>query len=125
MLADEPLDRDGHLRQLRWSLQALAESGSGQRELFPEAAPGADALALEFDTWAEVVRVNYDADLTPAQRDALDAIERKLETMSRDGAEFDAELWTDAALAGSVHWAEVRELAAAALAAFDGPEAAS
>ena len=45
--------------------------------------------------------------------------------MSRDGAEFDAELWTDAALTGSVHWAEVRTLAAAALAAFDGPEAAS
>ena len=125
MLADEPLDRAGHLRQLRWSLQALAESGSGQRALFPEAAPSADALALEFDAWCEVVRANYGTDLTPAQRDALDAIERKLETMSRDGAEFDAELWSDAALSGSVHWVEVRELAAAALAAFDGPEAAS
>ena len=125
MISDEPLDRDGHLRQLRWSLQALAESGSGQRALFPEAAPGADALALEFDTWSEVVRTNYEADLTPAQRDALDALERKLETMSRDGAEFDAELWTDAALTGSVHWADVRVLATAALAAFNGPDAAS
>jgi hypothetical protein len=125
MIPDEPLDRDGHLRQLRWSLQAIAESGSGQRTLFPESASSADALALEFDTRAEVVRMNYEADLTPAQRDALDAIERKLETMSRDGVEFDAELWTDAALAGSVHWAEVRALAAAALAAFNGPDADS
>jgi hypothetical protein len=125
MIGDESLDRDGHLRQLRWSLQAIAESGSGQRALFPESAPSADALALEFDTWAEVVRTNYEADLTPPQRDALDAIERKLETMSRDGVEFDAELWTDAALAGSVHWAEVRALAAAALAAFTGPDADS
>ncbi len=125
MIPDESLDRDGHLRQLRWSLQALAESGSGQRALFPEAASSADALALEFDTWSEVVRTNYEEDLTPAQREALDAIERKLQTMSRDGVEFDAELWTDAALTGSVHWAEVRALAAAALAAFDRPDAAS
>ena len=38
--------------------------------------------------------------------------------MSRDGAEFDADLWTEAALATSEHWADVRRLALSALDAF-------
>ena len=45
-------------------------------------------------------------------------LERKLVTMSRDGAEFDAELWTEAALRNSEHWAEVRVLAQSALEAL-------
>jgi hypothetical protein len=35
--------------------------------------------------------------------------------MSRDGADFDADLWTDTALRTSEHWAEVRRLASAAI----------
>jgi hypothetical protein len=41
--------------------------------------------------------------------------------MSRDGADFDADLWTDEAIRTSVHWRDVRALAAAALAAFELP----
>jgi hypothetical protein len=53
-----------------------------------------------------------------SQRDALDAISGKLATISKDGAEFDLELWTDAAMRTSEHWADVRRLAAAALDVF-------
>jgi hypothetical protein len=35
--------------------------------------------------------------------------------MSRDGAEFDADIWTDEAVRTSADWADVRRLAAAAV----------
>ena len=38
--------------------------------------------------------------------------------MARDGAEFDADIWTDEAVRTSEHWADVRTLAAAALDEF-------
>ena len=41
-------------------------------------------------------------------------------TMSRDGAEFDPNLWTDAALSSSPQWDDIRRLAAAALELFPG-----
>lgn len=113
--------RASHFTQFRWSLQALALTDSAQRTLFPDHAVTADALALDFDQWASVVRDNYEHELSRRQLESVAAIERKLTTMSRDGAEFDLELWTDAALRTSEHWAEVRRLATAALEAFDWP----
>jgi hypothetical protein len=113
--------RSSHFKQLRWSLQALAVADSVQRTLFPDYAVTADALALDFDHWASAVRGTYEHELSRPQVDSLTAIERKLTTMSRDGAEFDLELWTDAALETSEHWAEVRRLAIVALDAFEWP----
>jgi hypothetical protein len=117
-MAEENPERSWHFKQLRRSLQALAISGSGQRALFPDLVVKADELALDFDHWFTVVRSNYAGDLTQAQVNALAMIDRKLATISRDGAEFDVELWTDEALASSEHWADVRRLAASALEAF-------
>jgi hypothetical protein len=114
---EEPL-RSWHFRQLKWSLQSLARAGSPQRTLFPDQAVKADDLAFEFDHWASLIGGTYEADLSAPQREALAAITLKLDTMSRDGAEFDLELWTDAALSASEHWADVRRLAAVALDAF-------
>jgi hypothetical protein len=116
--SQQDAQRSWHFRQLRWSLQGLAAAGSPQRKLFPDQAATPDDLAFDFDHWASVIGANYDADLSPAQREALSAIERKLATMSRDGAEFDVDLWTEAALRGSVHWADIRRLAGEALDAF-------
>ncbi len=113
--------RAWHFKQLRWSLQGLAGAGSSQRQLFPEFALAADELAFDFDHWLAVVRANYDEALTAAQLEPLLAIQRKLATMSRDGADFDLDLWTEAALATSEHWIEVRRLAMAALEAFEWP----
>jgi hypothetical protein len=111
--------RPWHLKQLKWTLQSLAQAGSVQPTLFPEQTPNADDLAFSFDHWTSIVRQNYGAELSADQNAALDAIARKLATMSRDGAEFDADLWTEAALATSEHWADVRRLASSALNAFE------
>jgi hypothetical protein len=111
--------RPWHFRQLKWALQALAQAGSGQPTLFPEQTPTADDLAFGFDHWTSIVRQNYGAELSGDQDAALDAIARKLTTMSRDGAELDADLWTEAAVATSEHWMDVRRLALSALDAFE------
>ena len=113
--------RSWHFKQLRWSLQGLATAGSEQRALFPDLAVNADELAFDFDHWASVVRDHYEDELSASQADSLAAIGVKLATMSRDGAEFDLELWTDAAVISSEHWADVRRLAMAALDAFGWP----
>jgi hypothetical protein len=113
--------RPWHFKQLKWALRSLARTGSLQPTLFPEQTRSADELAFGFDHWASMVRQNYRQDLTLDQDSALDAVTNKLATMSRDGAEFDADLWTDAALASSEHWADVRRLASSALEAFEWP----
>ncbi len=116
--AEENPERSWHFKQLRRSLHALAISGSGQRALFPDLVVKADELALDFDHWLAVIRTNYASDLTRPQADALATIDQKLAIISRDGAEFDVELWTDEALNSSEHWADVRRFAASALEAF-------
>jgi hypothetical protein len=122
-MTQEPTDRDVEFRQLLWSLRGLATAGSEQLALFPDSVSTIDELAFNFEHWARAVRDDFESNLSPAQHEALDALQRKLVTMSRDGAEFDAELWTDAALVSSEHWAEVRRLASAAVEALGGPEA--
>jgi hypothetical protein len=117
-MIDDQLQRAWHFKQLKWSLQALARAGSAQPTLFPEESPKPDDLAFGFDHWAGLVRDAYGALLPERQSSALEAIARKLETMSRDGAEFDVELWTEAALSATEHWADVRLLAVAALDEF-------
>jgi len=120
-MPDEDGQRTSDFNELRWSLQGLATAGSEQRALFPEYAAKADDLAFDFDHWASHVRGSYEEELSAPQTESLAAIEEKLATISRDGAEFDVELWTEAALRGSEHWADVRRLAASALDAFDWP----
>jgi hypothetical protein len=111
-------ERSTPFRQLNASLKALATAGSEQRSLFPESAPKPTELATHFDHWLSAVREDPLSELSGPETEALGALERKLATMSRDGAEFDADLWTDAAVTDSPHWEEVRRLAGAALAAF-------
>jgi hypothetical protein len=116
----ENAEGSSEVGQLKRSLRSLATAGSDQPTLFPDDVIPADQLALEFGRCARVVRGDDESDLSDDQADALTALEQKLVTMFRDGAEFDAELWTDAALRASEHWAEVRALARSALEAFGG-----
>jgi hypothetical protein len=109
------------LRALKWSLQALAASASSQLALFPSTNPTADGLAVDFETVHTAVKLAGDVRLTAEQRDALAAIERKLGEMSRFGREYDAALWTDAALATDPQWDDVRRLAVGALEQFGWP----
>lgn len=112
--------RSSHFKELARSLQALAIAASDQLALFPESAVKADDLARDFDYWASLVRGQYVTELSASQVDALTAIDQKLATMSRDGAEFDPDLWTASALSSSPQWDDVRRLAAVALEAFAG-----
>ncbi len=123
-MLEDIAQRSWHFKRLRWSLQSLS-AGADQPTLFPEHTTRANDLALDFDHWASFVRGTYDKELSSSQADALAAIDRKLSTMSRDGTEFDLDLWTDAALRTSEQWAEVRLLAAEALTAFGWPLAAN
>ena len=118
MMVEETGERSRHFRQLRWSLQRLAGSASDQTPLFRDAAVTADELAVDFDRWASLVRERYGSELNDVQRASLDAIDATLNRASRDGSEFDADLWTEAALKTSEHWASVRRLAVSALHAF-------
>jgi len=120
-MTDDNTLRSWHLKQFRRSLMDLASAGSDQLALFPDRAAKPDELAWAFDHWATLIRRTYEPELSDAQIDALAAIERKLQTMSRDGAEFDADLWTDSALRNSEHWIEIRALATASLDAFGWP----
>lgn len=121
-MTDEDIDQSTAFRQLKWSLHGLALAGAEQLALFPDSVVKIDELAFNLEHWAGVVRERYADELTAAQRDALEALEGKLATMSHDRVEYDAELWTESALATSEHWADVRRLASAALDAFGGPE---
>src|SRR5262245_56261277 len=103
-------ERAWHFKELRRSLRGLATAGTDQQVLFPDFVMTADELALDFDHWGCVIRSNYHQELSASQLESLGEIDRKLATMSRDGADFDVELWTDAAMRGSEHWADVRRL---------------
>ena len=111
--------RAWHYRQLKWSVQALALRAPEQLVLFPDFVATADELALELDHWATLVLEKYPDELSGSQAETLKALHQKLETMSRDGAEFDADLWTEAAMGSNVHWQEVRALAIAVRDAFE------
>jgi hypothetical protein len=106
------------LRELMHVLRRLAAAGSGQPALFPDENVSAGELVRAFDQRALAVRDSYDDRLSSSQIESLTALEKKLSTMSRDGAEFDADVWTDEAVRTSEHWAEVRSLAVAALDEF-------
>lgn len=126
---DTERHRVWHFKQLKWSVQALALRAPEQLVLFPDFVATADELALELDHWATLVLEKYRDGLSEPQADTLKALHEKLETMWRDGAEFDADLWTETAMGSNVHWQEVRGLAVAVRDAFGwsadaAPEAA-
>ena len=111
-------DSEDVLRELTLAIRRLAAAGSAQAALFPDDNVSAVDLVRDFDQRAAAVRESYEDQLTPLQIEALTALDQKLSTMSRDGAEFDADMWTEEAVRNSEHWADVRWLAANAADAF-------
>lgn len=112
-------ERAERFRHLRWSLQALA--ASSQPSLFPEWAVTPDHLAVDFDRCSSAVLESDRDELQDGQRSGLEAISTLLDRMSRDGVEFNADLWSIAALESSEQWGVVRRLALEALDAFGWP----
>lgn len=111
--------RDTGVTELVASLKALASEPSDQLALFPESITKAGDLAARFEDSMRAVRDHCAGELSRAQADALEALGQRLAIVSRDGAEFDADVWTDEAVRTSVHWRDVRALARAALEAFE------
>jgi hypothetical protein len=79
-------------------------------------------LALDFDHWASVIGTYHGHELSRERAESLRAISARLSMMSRDGAEFDPNLWTDEALRTSEHWEQIRQLASIALTEFASEE---
>jgi hypothetical protein len=101
--------------RLRWTIQALAAPAEVQCQLYPDFTAKPDELALDFgDAFAAALAF----DLTEPQGQALKALAAKLSAMSRSGADFTDELWSEAALGASEHWSVVRALARSVLDAF-------
>lgn len=119
-MSDDAL-RDLCFRQLTETLRALASEPSDQLALFQDSVTRAGDLAGRFHDSFRTLAEDYASELSRSQAEVLDRLKDQFATMSRDGAEFDADLWTDEAIRTSMHWREVRALAGAALAAFDLP----
>jgi hypothetical protein len=120
LVDDEATGRKAAFKQLEASLRALAMSPSDQLTLFPEDVVTAEELALRFDHAWTAVRAAYEDDLSDAQARAVAAVERELDALSRDGADFDVDLWTESALRTSEPWASIRRLAHDAWVALSG-----
>jgi hypothetical protein len=114
--------RGSYFRELTNSLKALASEPSDQLALFPDSAFDAGDLVARFDDSLRALYEDYESDLSRSQVEALRALSGRIAAISRDGSEFDAELWTEQAVRTSAHWREVRQLAGAALSAFDVDE---
>ena len=84
-------DSPDPLSELIHVIRQLTTAGSGQAALFPDENVSAGELVRAFDQRALAVRDSYDDRLSPSQLESLTALEKKLSTMSRDGAEFDAD----------------------------------
>jgi hypothetical protein len=119
-VSDDEL-RESCFRQLTEILRALASEPSDQLALFPDSVTRAGDLAARFDDSFRALAEDYASELSRSQAEVLDRLREQFATMSRDGAEFDTDLWTDEAIRTSGHWREVRALAGAALAALELP----
>jgi hypothetical protein len=115
-------ERALQFEQLRRALRSLASTEFEQPALFPDRAVTAEAAARDFDRCVASIRAVYESDLPPSQRHALAAIADAVATMTRDAAEFDADVWSDGVLTSSQGWMDVRQRAASALEAFGWTE---
>jgi len=110
---------DAQRRGLRLALLGLALPSDVQIELVPPFVAFGDELVEDFDLAIEVAAT---LDLEPRQRAALDAIDAHLDAIPTDPAIDRAWFFGDAeALRVHGDWQRARELARAALDAFDWP----
>jgi hypothetical protein len=109
------------IERLITTLQLLAAPADRQRAHLPPHVPHADELARDFEDAYRLVCDCPQIRLTPAQRDALDEVDARLDALREDA---DAALWTEAALHQAPAWADTRRAARDALTALGVPDAA-
>jgi hypothetical protein len=108
------VDREWLLNGLRKAVSRLASDSSAQLEWLQGGRVHPDELALEFDQFHKSVLDNFSSEFGEAALRQLSALDEHLIRMS--GSE-NAALWSDVGIRDAQEWAQVRELAAAALAA--------
>ena len=111
----------GARNQFRWSLQALACKREDQIALFPDFVDKPYELVCDYDNWSQVARSSFAGLFSDDQLRALQAIDVRIETMSRGGTDFDEALWNEDALGTRSEWEELRSLSKSALALFEWP----
>lgn len=106
-------------QHLMWAVQALAQPADVQPTLFPTVVVVADELALDFDDQRRLAEAHVSGSWSLDQRAAIAALDRELTEMSGPDK---PELWSDRGCLDHPRWAVVRQLARAALAAFNWPD---
>jgi hypothetical protein len=101
---------------LQRALQAIAQPPEIQMELFPTFVVVADELALDFDQALQYARYKVGSQWTEAQIKALESLDRELEANSGPDK---PEIWETPDCLSHPSWSAFRELASAALSAFD------
>lgn len=105
--------------EFKWSLQALAQPGAVQQELFPDAEAIGQALVDRYRLAYKAHKAAGFGKFSPVQRGRLRTLEATLADLSQ---EHNQAFWMDPeALANDPRWAQVRGHAQAALEAFGWP----
>lgn len=96
------------LSKLKWIIQALAIPASEQVRLFPSFVNVADELALIWEDVLEGLEIFREL----VSSGALLAIQNLDEKILSISGESNSQIWTKNSLYDSVHWEEIRGLAA-------------
>lgn len=105
------------LKKFEWAVRAIAASADQQLSLFPTFVCVADELALDFEeSYKGIFSDAASQDFTPAQLQAIQALDLALEQMS--GGE-NLKFWTDEALKTFPEWTRLRKLAQQVIAQFN------
>jgi hypothetical protein len=114
-------NRPGIFEHTKEALQLLACPAQLQIRLLPEFVSVADELALDFNHWQSILLSNFSSELTQQQIAHLTAIDGEFDQLSREGARYDPEFWTNDALQTSSKWNSLRQMAVQVLHSFGWP----
>jgi hypothetical protein len=104
------------MNTLKMQVQALAQPGKIQIELYPDGCVKADELALDFDNCFQVFKGKEFGRITNEQKKSLEILDSELAAMS---GEENKELWTEEALLQNPRWENIRELSKKVLKEFN------
>eukprot|EP00727_Mastigamoeba_balamuthi_P002454 m51a1_g12205 hypothetical protein (140) ;mRNA; r:2803-3396 len=110
----EAIDAATAVEIVAQALYVLAATADQQLAVIPKGDHAAEEISLLFED-ALLQAADVKGAITPAQKDALNAVDTALDKMSRADK---ASMWTEKALRTEAAWADVRKLASAAVKAL-------